>query len=166
MAQAQRRRLRFEQLDDALAEAQRLVEAEDRGQVQRLGNWSVGQTLGHLAKWASFAFDGYPPAVQAPLPVRMILRLIRRRILAKGMMSGVRIRGVPEGTLGTEQLGAEEGLQQYRRAMERLREEAPAIANPVFGRLSHEQWKQLNLRHAELHMSFLLPSETVETSEQ
>ena len=54
-------------------------------------------------------------------------------------------------------MAADEGLRRYRAAMERLRATAPTIPNPVFGRLTHEQWIQLNLRHAELHLSFQIP---------
>jgi hypothetical protein len=156
-ATIQRRRLRFETIDDALAEADRLVAAEREGRLERAGNWTIGQALGHLATWANFAFDGYPPAVRAPLPVRLILRLARGRILSQGMMPGVKIRGVPEGTVGLEPMDPADGLARFRAAMERLRSTAPQIDNPAFGRLTHEQWVQLNLRHAELHLGNLVP---------
>ena len=48
-------------------------------------------------------------------------------------------------------------FSRFRAAMDRLRTTAPAAPNPVFGRLTHEQWIQLNLRHAELHLGFHLP---------
>ena len=159
MPQPQRRHLRFDAIDDAVAEAERLVAAERAGQIERVGNWTLGQSLGHLATWASFAFDGYPDSVRAPWFVRAILRVMRKRILTQGMMSGVRIRGVEGGTLGLETLDAEEALCRYRAAMLRLRDDVPSIVNPVFGKLTHEQWMQLNLRHSELHMSFLVPWE-------
>ena len=157
MPAAQRRQLRFETIDDALAEADRLVAGEREGRLDGAGNWTLGQTLGHLATWANFAFDGYPPEVRAPLPVRLILRLMRGSILRKGMMAGVKVGKVPGGTLGLDVLPADEGLRRFRAAMERLRGSAPTAANPVFGRLTHEQWIQLNLRHAELHLGFQVP---------
>jgi hypothetical protein len=92
--------------------------------------------------------------VRAPLPVRMILRLMRNKILNSGMMAGVRIRGIPAGTVGLDVLSIGDGLSRYRAAMERLRQTPPTIPNPVFGPLTHAQWIQLNLRHAELHLSF------------
>ena len=150
----QRRQLRFETIDDALADAERLVAAEREGRLERCGNWTLGQALGHLATWASFAFDGYPKAVHAPLPVRMILRLMRNRIINKGMMSGVKIGRVPGGTVGLDVISTDEGLRRFRGAMQRLRDTPPTIVNPVFGRLTHQQWIDLNLRHAELHLSF------------
>jgi hypothetical protein len=157
-AARERRTLRFESIDDVLNEANRLVEAEREGRLTRVGNWPVGQTLGHLATWANFALDGYPDAVIAPLPVRMILRLMRNRILTRGMTPGVKIHGIPGGTLGLDALPADEGLRRLRAALERLRGNAPTIPNPVFGRLTHEQWIQLNLRHAELHLGFHVPA--------
>src|SRR5688572_4707312 len=159
-APVSRRTLHFNTLDETLADAERLVAAEREGTLTRCGNWTLGQALGHLATWANFALDGYPPEVRPPWPVRMILRLMRGRVLNHGMTSGVRIGRVPGGTLGTDVLDAEEGLRRFRSALERLRAEAPTIENPVFGRLTNAQWIQLNLRHAELHLSFHTPLAT------
>jgi hypothetical protein len=153
-ATPQRRRLRFDTIDDALAEAQRLAEAERVGRLKSCGKWTLGQAIGHLATWANFAFDGYPDAVRAPLPVRMVLRLMRNRVINHGMMAGVKVGRIPGGTLGIDVLPVDEAMARYRAAMERLRATAPTIDNPAFGRLTHEQWIQLNLRHAELHLSF------------
>jgi hypothetical protein len=152
-----RRTLRFGSVDEALAEAERLVAAEREGRLGQCGNWCLGQTLGHLATWASFAHDGYPPQVRAPLPVRMILRLLRGKVINGAMMPGIKIRGIPGGTVGTDVIPADEGLRRLRAALERLRATAPTIANPVFGKLTHDEWVALNLRHAELHLGNLRP---------
>jgi hypothetical protein len=154
---ASRRVLRFSSIDDALAEAERLVMAEREGRLDCVGTWKLGRALGHLATWANFAHDGYPPEVRAPLPVRMILRMMRGVVLKKGMMPGVRIGKLPGGTVGLDEMDADEGLRRFRAAMERLRTSPPTLPNPVFGPLTHEQWIQLNLRHAELHLGFQCP---------
>ena len=158
-ATPQRRPLHFDTIDAAVADAERLAAAERDGRLQRSGTWTLGKTLGHLATWANFAFDGYPDAVRPPLPVRMVLRLMRNRFVAKGMPAGVRIRNIPGGTLGLDELPADEALARYRAAMVRLRRSPPTMPNPAFGPLTHEQWIQLNLRHAELHLSFLTAGE-------
>jgi hypothetical protein len=152
---AQRRSLRFATLDDALADADRLVAAERDGRLKQLGNWPLGQTLGHLATWANFALDGYPQSVHPPLPIRLIARLLKNRILTKGMAPGMKIGRVAGGTLGLDPLTTDEGMARLRTAWSRLRTMPPTIPNPVFGRLTHDQWIQLNLRHAELHLGFL-----------
>jgi hypothetical protein len=38
--------------------------------------------------------------------------------------------------------------------LERLRREPPTGPHVIFGRLPHEDWIKLQLRHAELHLSF------------
>ena len=157
-ATPQRRKLRFETVDDAIVEAARLVAAEREGRLARAGNWSLGKTLGHLATWANFAFEGYPPEVSAPMPVRLVARAMRSRILDKGMMTGVKIGRLPDGTLGVEEMPADVGLERLTAALRRLANSPPTAQNPVFGRLTHEQWVQLNLRHAELHLGFQVPS--------
>jgi len=154
-----RRVLRFNSVNDALGEAQRLVAADQQGRLGRVGNWTLGQTLGHLATWASFAFNGYPPEVCPPAPIRLVLRMLRNRVLTKGMPAGMKVGRVPGGTVGTEVVPTDEGMARFCAAMERLRQESPPIDNPVFGKLTHEQWIQLNLRHAELHLGFQVPRE-------
>ena len=153
----QRRTLRFETIDAALAEAERLVALEHKGWLDLAGNWPIGLTLGHLATWADFAFDGYPPEVRPPWLVRKIMGLFKNSLLNRKMMPGIKIRGLPEGTIGLEPLEPAEGLARYQAAMNRLRSKAPTIANPILGPLSHAQWIQLNLRHAELHLGNLVP---------
>src|SRR4051812_8985789 len=159
----QRRKLWFYTIDDALADAERLVAAEAAGRLEHVGNWTLGQALNHLATWADFAFDGYPASVHAPLPVRLILRVMWNRILSKGMMAGVRVGKVPGGTLGAEVVATADAMTRFRSAFERLRGSAPTVVNPVFGRLTHGQWIQLNLRHAELHLSFQIPQISTST---
>jgi len=152
---AGQRMLRFESIDQAMAEAERLAEAEQAGRLRRLGNWTLGQTLGHLAAWVEYAYTGAP--IKAPFFVRWFLRLQKRKILYGPMRAGAKIPGVGGGTLATEILPLEEGRGRYRRAMERLKIEVPTAPSPVFGRLTHEEFIALTLRHSELHLGFQIP---------
>ena len=138
-----------------LADVEALAAAERAGTLRRLGNWTLGQALGHLATWVTFAYDGTP--LKPPWFVRLPSRLFRDRFLSKGLSPGVRIPRVEGGTLGTEPLSLDEGLSRYRAILERLRREAPTKPNTTFGPLTHEQWVALQLRHAELHLSFFKP---------
>jgi hypothetical protein len=153
----ERRSLRFASLDEAVADVDRLLAAEVAMKLRHTGNWELGQALGHVATWAEFPFVGYPPEVRAPLPVRMILRTMRGTILNKGMMTGVKIGKIPGGTLGLEKIDCGTGADRFRAAFGRLKSQCPTTVNPVFGLLTHDQWIQLNLRHAELHLSFQIP---------
>jgi hypothetical protein len=147
--------LRFESIDQAMAEAERLAEAERAGRLRRLGNWTLGQTLGHLAAWAEYGYTGAP--LKPPFFIRWILRLRKRKFLYEPMRPGVRIPGVEGGTLATDLLPLEEGRGRYRRVMERLKAEAPTAPSAALGWLTHEEAIALNLRHAELHLGFQLP---------
>ena len=152
---ADRRLLRFESIDEVLTEMDRLVEAERAGRLRRVGNWTLGQTLGHLACWAEYSYTGAP--LKVPFFIRWILRLRKRAFLYGPMKAGVRIPGVEGGTLATEPMALEEAQGRMRRIMERLKSEAPTAKNPIFGVLTHEEWTALHLRHAELHLGFFIP---------
>ena len=153
---ARRRVLRFHSLDEALTEAERLAAAERAGRLTRLGNWTLGQALGHLATWTEFAYTGVP--LKPPFFIRWILRFRKRRLIEGPLPAGVKIPNVKGGTLGTERLPLEEGLSRYRRVLERLRVEAPTAPSPIFGRMTHEESIALTLRHSELHLGFFVPA--------
>src|SRR5213079_583715 len=104
--------------------------------------------------WNDYAFDGYPPPLHPPLIIKMILKLRKNSFLRGPMPAGVNIPRIAGGTMGTDVLSLDEGLSRFRLAMERLRSTAPSIPSPIFGPLTHDQWIGLNLRHAELHLSF------------
>jgi hypothetical protein len=149
------RKLRFETLDEMLADVERLAAAERAGTLQRLGNWTLGQALGHLATWGQYAYDGVP--IKPPFPIRLILRMRKKQFLGGSLPWGVKIPRVQGGTLGTEAISLDEGLARYRAVTERLRGEPPKHAHAIFGRLAHEEWIALHLRHAELHLGFFCP---------
>jgi len=149
-----RRRLRYSSIDEALGDVGALVSADRVGNLQRLGNWTLGQALGHLSTWINFGFDGYPPNLNPPFFIKWILKTRKRRYIHQGMPPGVKIPGINGGTVGTETMGTDDGVHRYRHAMERLRAGPPARPNVIFGPLTHDEWIQLHLRHAELHLSF------------
>lgn len=150
-----RRMLRFASLDEALTEATRLAAAEEQGRLKQLGNWSLGVSLHHIAVWARYPFDGYAPEVASP-PwfVKCIARLFKKRFMTKPMPAGMRIPGIEAGTMGTEPTPTPKALAEMRAAFERLDREAPTRPNPAMGPLNHEEWKSMNLRHAEHHLGF------------
>ena len=150
---SERRKLRFASIDDALAEAERLVACEAAGRIECLGNWNLGQILGHLATWAEYAYK--PNPMPAPWFVKLFVKLFRNRIINDEMRPGARLPRIPGGTLGTEECDTASAMQRYRAAMERLRREAPTHPSPAFGPLTHEEGIKLNLRHSELHLGFV-----------
>ena len=149
-----RRSLRFESLEEAVRDAEALAAAEGRGALRATGNWRLGQAIGHLAFWARLPFDGYPGIPQPPWLLRRLAPLFKSRFLNKGLPAGTRFPRVADGTFGVAQLPTVEALDQLRAAFGRLAKESPSGPNPVLGPLTHEEWIKLNVRHAELHLSF------------
>ncbi len=153
---ADRRKVRFETVADALRDAETLAAVDRAGTLRALGNWTLGQALGHVAFFASAPFDGYPDMPRMPWLLRKFVPLFKGWFLKKGLPVGTRIPGTKDGTFGTEILPTDRALAEYGRAFERLGAQCPTTLNPLFGRMSHEEWIKFNLRHAELHQSFFL----------
>ncbi|MBL8879190.1 MAG: DUF1569 domain-containing protein [Phycisphaerales bacterium] len=154
---APRRKLRFQSIEDVLREIERIEAAEKAGTLRVTGNWTPGQVLAHLSAWINYAYDGFPMK-PAPWFIRAILRMMLPGMLKKGMPSGKSIPNVPGGTTGADRISTEEGATRLRAALRRLSGNEPAPHDsPGFGKLSYADRVALNLRHAELHMSFLNP---------
>lgn len=152
------RDLSFRSVDEAIADAERLVSADEAGRLRRLGNWTLGQALGHVAAWATYPYDGYPAT--PPWFVRILGRFLKGRVLKGPLPRGYRLPGVPGGTFGVEPLDAMEGLDRLRSALRRLAASPPSRPNPVFGHLTHDEWLMLNLKHAALHQGFFVAEES------
>lgn len=143
-----------------LADAEELSRIEQAGKLCRVGNWQLGQTLNHLACWADYAHDGLP--MKIPFFVRWMGPLLKKAVLKK-MPVNRRIPGVKGGTLATVIVPTDEALAHLRISYERLQKIAPPARHPVFGNFSHQDWLDLHLRHAELHLSFLIPATSDES---
>jgi hypothetical protein len=146
-----RRTLRFNTLDDILADIEKLAQAKD---VRSLGNWTPGQIMKHLAIGFNNSIDGSPPIM--PGPVRFILRLFfKRRLLTKPMSPGFKLPKRAESLLPPP-TNWEDGLTCVREGLNRLGSETKRASNPVVGSLTVDEIDQLHCRHAELHLSFLV----------
>jgi Protein of unknown function (DUF1569) len=149
---AGRRQLHFTSLDEIQADAERLAS----GPVRQLGNWSVGQATAHLARTTKMSLDGDPR--RAPLPVRLLLRVLRNRILTKGMQPGFKLpKEAAKAYVADPEVSVQQGLSELRTSIARLKSEPQRHPHPAMGALSRDQWEQLHLRHAELHLSFFVP---------
>jgi hypothetical protein len=147
-----RRTLRFNSPGEMEADVAKLVEAERAGRVTRVGNWTLGQALNHLGAWVTFAFEEHP--LKPPFFVRWIVGMRKNKYINVGLPAGVSIPKVEGGTVACEPTGLDEGLARFNAAWARLKKERPTRPNVIFGPLSHPEWINLNLRHAELHFSF------------
>lgn len=150
-----RRHLRFETVDDMLADARALVAAP---RVEQLGNWTLGQALNHIAAWIEFPFRGYPPELIAPPEMRANASAVKQQMMHEPMRAGERLPGLPAGTLATEIVPAKGGLAHLENAAKHLQSDDPSdpapFPDPGLGVVTRHEWTLMTLRHAELHLSF------------
>ena len=147
---ADRRTLQFRSLEDLRTE----VDAITIKPLRVTGNWSAGQILQHVARLMEFSLDGFP--MTAPWPIRMIGRLIRNRMINRPMRPGFRLPARADALLPDPGISLEQGAAALRACLDRIAKgEQMTQPSPIFGRLTHEQWIQLHLRHCEMHLSFI-----------
>jgi Protein of unknown function (DUF1569) len=147
-----RRQLRFESFNAILADAEQLASRPCR----TLGNWTVGQNLDHLARTVRISFDG--PHILAPWFARKIVApFLRKKFINDSMSAGFQFTKQMEHFRPDDNASAAPALEELRRQYARLEKEQPSEPHPFFGPMSHEEWIGMQLRHAELHLSFLVP---------
>lgn len=156
---AERRSLTFSRLSDVAAEVERLLAADRAGTLRHTGNWTPGQTFAHLAAFMEYPYDGYPASLaHPPWIVRFIMKGRKNKLLRGPMPAGVRIPGIKGGTEGADPAPTPDAGARLLRAIGRIDKAPPSIDNPIFGPLTHDEWRALHCRHAELHLGFLFPS--------
>jgi len=146
-----RRKLDYMSLEEVLADADRL----SSGPVQALGNWSAGQILRHLALVYNGSIDGLTMTV--PWLLRLMAPFLKKKLLRGPMPAGIKLPSDAAKALAPGPTSTEEGLAELHAAVARLERESHRAPHPVFGDLSKEEWNQVHLKHASLHMSFLVP---------
>ena len=148
---AGRRVVAYESLDDVLMDAERLV-ANPR--TKMLGNWSLGQLLAHLAASMHMSIDGTDH--RPPWFVRLLGPFLKRRVLKK-MSAGFQLpKPVADQIIPAKPVSPEEGLRLLLEAIKRFRSDTSRKPHAAFGKLTGAEWHLLHLRHAELHMSFVI----------
>ncbi|HXY34548.1 MAG TPA: DUF1569 domain-containing protein [Planctomycetaceae bacterium] len=145
-----RRRIRYNSLEDVMADAERAVRANSA----TTGNWSLGQILEHLATAQDKMIDGF--GFSAPWPVPIVGRLMfKKRLLEKGLVPGFKLNAKAAAILVPGETDPAAALEHFRQSTERLKTEQKRSAHPFLGPMTVEECNQMCLRHAELHMSFV-----------
>jgi hypothetical protein len=147
-----RRTLRFTTLDAMLADAERLVASPN---TKMLGNWPLGQLLTHLTLAMNSSIDGI--SARAPWFIRMLGPVIKWRVLSHGMSAGFKLPKQVEADSFPAAASSRDALEEFRSAVGRVQREKMTAIHPVMGRVTHEEWMQFHLRHAEMHLSFAVP---------
>ena len=146
-----RRKLDFGSYQEMLADADRL----GSGPVKVLGNWSPGKIFKHLAIVYNGSIDGLNS--KAPWPIRVLGRLMKNKLLSGPMPAGLKLPTGAAKLLIPDETSIDEGLAALHAAVVRLEQEPHRAEHPVFGAVTREEWDRIHLKHASLHLSFLIP---------
>jgi hypothetical protein len=156
MTTASRRQLSFASLDDVAADAEILLA---RG-YDRAGNWDLAQVAGHVAEWMRFPIEGFP---KAPLLIRPMLWLMKVTS-GKKMLEKTLAEGFPPGghtmpqTVPPAGGDAAAAVAKLQDSIARWKKHTGEVhPSPLFGAMTKETATKLQLKHAEHHLSFLVP---------
>ena len=137
-----------------LSEVDRLAAAKS---VRALGNWTLGQALGHLAAAMDMAVDG--ATIRPPWIIRLMGPFFKKQVLKK-MRPGYSLPpGAAKNLVPPASISTEEGLKKFGTALARLKAAPDRAASPFLGRLTQRESDRLQLSHAELHLSFFILAE-------
>lgn len=149
-----RRELSFQNYDELLRDAEQMAAVPNT----TLGNWSYAQILQHIAISLNASIEGIP--FKASLPMRIMGKwFMRGMFLNRTLSPGFSIPKAGEDKFVPDtETSVEDGLNALRAGIERCKNDATRTYHPVLENISTEDWDKFNLRHAEMHMSFVVPS--------
>lgn len=151
----ERRDVKFHDLDEVIAEAERLAS----GEVRTTGNHSFGQILNHLALSQDVA-SGRAVAPPPPLLMRLMMPLMRRMVInSKPLNPGIRLPAKGESFFWPDkEFDVPSALQSLKDSVEYYQTHGPLEKHPFFGKLTKQEGLELSCRHAALHLSFVHPA--------
>jgi hypothetical protein len=152
---ATRRVVHYSSLDEFQAEAEHLA----KGKFRTIGNWSFSEILDHLAKTMTASVDGF--GFKAPWWARVLIApLMKNSFLTKTMKPGFKLPKAAWALMPANALSPAGAMENLRTALARVTNEPANAEHPFLGKLASQEWTSLHLRHAELHMSFVVPEES------
>lgn len=150
-----RRELRFQTLNDARAELDRL----EKVQVETTGNWSYFQILTHCAKSTNAIMRGFSTKKSWFLR-RFVGPFALRKVFKQGFIPagvGTSAKGVSVQRVEGDEKAALAELRKFMSEFEGYT--GPLAEHPFFGKLNKEQWTRLAAIHMANHMGYAKPKE-------
>ena len=152
--QPKRRELKFENLDEIVAEVEKLAAAE----VTTTGNHTFTEIVEHLA----ITHDVTTGTLEGPKPpffVRLMIPFIKRMVFSdKPAEPGFRLPENAEAFFWPKkEQTLEDAVDHLRKSVEIYKQQGPLEKHPAFGKVTEQQNTQLHVKHAALHLSFVHP---------
>ncbi|MFG0329257.1 MAG: DUF1569 domain-containing protein [Phycisphaerales bacterium] len=150
----ERRTLRFESLDEMMRDVDAWAAAGGAGYATT-GNWTASQIVQHLADTINGSIDGIP--VQGEITNKIDPRM-KKMILRRGLQPGFEVSEGMRAWLPKADAELDAAVENLRQAVARLENEKMTAMQPYLDQLTHDEWMQFHLRHAELHLGFVKPA--------
>jgi len=150
-----RRTLRFGRMEDILKDVEALDAAQrNGGKIVATGNWTPAQIVWHVNAFIIASMDGF--SFRAPLPFRILGKLIKNSALNKPLKPGIKAVGSMKVMMPPADVKWDDAVTSLRKHIGRIAKgEKMRVPSPMFGELAHEEWIQLHCRHAEMHFGFM-----------
>ncbi len=149
-----RRRLHFSDLNEVVADVSSLHTRPHH----LLGNWTLAQIAKHLGQVMHGSIDGSATPFQFPLLARVAGRLfLRPYFLHVAIPKGIRLPRTATKLFMFEDGDFDDAMHRLETGVARLQQETARVPHPLLGCLSAAQWDKFHLRHAESHLSFVIP---------
>ncbi|HEY4002414.1 MAG TPA: DUF1569 domain-containing protein [Candidatus Xenobia bacterium] len=149
----ERRRIRYETLDEVVADVQKLR----LGPYSRCGKWSLTQICEHLDK----AMEGSMTHMD-DVPLGWLIRkTVGKMIFNQMVKSGQMRKGfeAPAAFRPVDQADDDPArIDHFLHTIEKLKTASQFADSPFFGRLTPDEWRAFHLVHAAHHLSHLIPS--------
>ncbi len=148
----ERRELKFWNIDEVLAEVERLASTA----VRTTGNHSFGQILNHLALSHDVA-SGRTQAPPPPFFMRLMMPLMKRMVInSKPLKPGIKLPAKGESFFWpNKEFEVHSTLNDFKESVDYYKSNGPLEKHPFFGKISKADCDELNCRHAALHLSFV-----------
>lgn len=119
------------------------------------GAWTPGQIVQHVCETMTRSIDGFE--FKVPFMVRLMRPIIRMKMLNSGkpIPAGIKLTGNSQVMIPPESITLTEAIANLRAEIQRAEKQKMTKPSPVFGKMTHKDWTNLHLRHAELHFSFI-----------
>ncbi len=148
-----RRELKFECLDDAIEECERLIQ----NGYTKSGKWSLAQICCHLRLTIESNMNGYPLWMTLlGYPLRPVLRsFVLPKLLDGNSPNGIKTARM---FIPPDDLNDAYEVDRFKTCVSRFGASSDSMhAHPGFGNMTNRQFDLFHASHAAHHLSFLHP---------
>ena len=154
MADTERRKVEFNDLDDVISDIENLA----HGDVRVIGNHSFAAIVQHLARANEMVVGDIKPP-KLPLLMRLAMPFLKNSIFNNPAKPGFKLPTSDMQSFFWQEndISVSEAVEKFKASVARYNEVGPLPIHPIFGKATSEQVYRLLVSHAAMHLSFVHP---------